>query len=356
MQQMRNAKYLLKMTALPLAVLLCSLFLLYAPAASANARKPGEPLIRVFLEWFQSPSLNMRLGAYFLSAGLPERPEHTKILRERIAGAEPLERIVALYALAVMTRAPEDIDAFLEAFPKNCSLLYDLLDAEAALSATLNTGMADFLLLLVHEPHTRDKALPPLARIACASPANEFMNAYVSDPFVRDFLDSKGGCVQTSCPDYTAKDFSSGPLCVDSIHTLIKRPDLVTRTTAILMTRRLFDRDSIRNALNEAFNPQGEASWQPLEKLLAENAAVFYLRSNLEDFFARLPNNAESMEKLLRLEKELYRPPLNGIVSDVLRMGSDPRARELLRTVLRDMRSYLETIEIYRIQHSLQGE
>lgn len=356
MQQMRKAKYLLKKTVLPLAVLLWSLFVFHGPAASADARKPGEPLTSAFSEWFQAPSLNMRLGAYFLSAGLPERPEHTKILRERIAGAEPLERTVILYALAVMTRAPEDIDAFLEAFPKDCSLLYDLLDAESALSSTLNTGMADFLLLLVHEPHTRGKALPPLARIICSSPANEFMNTYVSDPFVRDFLDSNGGCVQTSCPDYTAKDFDSGPLCVDSIHTLIESPDLVTRTTAILMTRRLFDRDSIRKALNEAFSPQEEAFWQPQEKLLAENAAAFYLRSNLEDFFARLPHNAESMEKLLRLEKELYRPPLNGIASDVLRMGADPRARELLGMVLRDMRSYLEAIEIYRMQHSLQGE
>ena len=129
-------------------------------AWAAQPARPGEPLARAFSELFQDPERNTRLEACFLSVGLPERPEHVRILRHNLANAGPVERIVTLYALAAMTRAPGDVDAFLDALPEQPQLFLDVGSAEWDLALNLGTGMADFLLLLVHEPRTRDRALP----------------------------------------------------------------------------------------------------------------------------------------------------------------------------------------------------
>ncbi len=95
-------------------------------AWAAQPARPGEPLARAFSELFQDADRITRLEACFLSVGLPERPEHVRILRQNLSTDDPLERIVTLYALAAMTRAPEDVDAFLAAFPVDPGLFLTL--------------------------------------------------------------------------------------------------------------------------------------------------------------------------------------------------------------------------------------
>ena len=53
-------------------------------AWAAQPARPGEPLARAFSELFQDPERNTRLEACFLSVGLPERPEHVRILRHNL--------------------------------------------------------------------------------------------------------------------------------------------------------------------------------------------------------------------------------------------------------------------------------
>jgi hypothetical protein len=344
--ELKTAPRLPRNTALFLAALLASLALIHGLLPPAQARKPGEPLISAFSEWFQSPCRNTRLEAYFLSAGLPERPEYTKILRKRLAEADPLERVVILYALAVMTRKPEDIDAFLIAFPVDCAQLYVFLDAEYYLSATINTGVADFLLLLVHEPRTRGKALPRLARIACVSAGNELMNTYFEDPYVAEYVQNNRDNLSWPCPEYVKPEFVSDNYFVKVITDLLQSRDMDSKTVAVLMIRRIFDRMEITNT----YESLDSGTFPPEEKLLVDHVI------NYDTFLAQFPKRTGEIQKLLQEEKRLYRPPLSGIVGRLWDDRADKTAKSALQTVLRHGSGYLEECERYYITRLLQGE
>lgn len=79
-----------------------------------------------------------RLEACFLSVGLPERPEHVRILRQNLSTDDPLERIVTLYALAAMTRAPKDVDALSGCFSRGPRTVFDV--ARCGMAAFRHAG------------------------------------------------------------------------------------------------------------------------------------------------------------------------------------------------------------------------
>lgn len=85
--------------------------------ANAQGQKPGHELIQTLFELYSHPDYKVRQQAYFVSAGLPPYPELTAKLRALHQKADAPERAVIRYALAVITRSPEDIEAFLHDFP-----------------------------------------------------------------------------------------------------------------------------------------------------------------------------------------------------------------------------------------------
>ena len=97
-----------------------------SPLTQYPAPTPNESLLHTFIELFGDSDLSTRLEAYFLSVGLPDQSELAQILRRRSTEAEPLERIVAVYALAAMTREAGDIGAFLDALPTEPQLFLSL--------------------------------------------------------------------------------------------------------------------------------------------------------------------------------------------------------------------------------------
>jgi hypothetical protein len=282
------------------------------PSGRNIAAPPAEPVTRAFMALLEDANPSTRLDACFLSVGLPEKPELAYILRSRLAGATPppagaLERVVALYALAAMTRAPEDIDAFLDAFPGEPQLFFDLMEAEWELSGTFNAGMADFLLLLAYEPRTRDKALGHLARIVRNMPGElESMNVYFNDPLARPYLDAHWdeARLDDALWDAHAVDFidrrTSG--CAAEIAALIRDGDSAAKTTALLMTNRMW-------------MPEDLAELRRNRRELPADSIYGYLLDFDPESFATLhASDPGLIAGLLHAEKALYRPPLKGIV------------------------------------------
>lgn len=358
--------------------ILCLVVLLLAGAASpAEAQDSREDSVaRVFVALLESREPATRLEACFLAAGLPERPEIVRVLRRRLTDAQPLERVVTLYALAAMTRSAGDCDAFLDAFPTEPQLFFDLLDTEWNLVATFNTGLADFLLLLACEPRTRQKALPHLGRLLVNMPAGvEGRGELLLDPLVRGYLAGKEDHLKLDGSLWrkaAAPDFSRQDVVTEKILSLARSDVPEVGVTAVLLAHRMF----LSRELIQATDTVRQAL--PEHSLWREFFQIFYM--DAEDVDTLLAFDPGRFVALLRLERSLYRPPLRGVVDAVWRiLQSDAAMREqkeqgwsgserhrildaaerarlaaFLEAVLRDGGEYLEVCEQARFLRYVQ--
>jgi hypothetical protein len=308
-----------------------------------------EPLVHAFIELFEDANLETRMEAYFLSVGLPDIPELERILRQRRNSPDQFERIIASYALAAMTREPRDIDAFLDIFPDEPLLFLDIMDAEWTLSGTFNTGMADFLLLLAYEPRTREKALPHLARIICNMPGElESMNTYFADPLVRTYIDRHLDDARLDDKWFNADSvctFGRTDMCKNKLTFLIQHADMASKITAMMMTRRMWLSDNLLKIIRTFQNPPHDSIYR----------YFLMFDDDVESFSRQLCMDKNMLICILYAEKELYRPPLRGIVGTLWHQQSfdDQNRRHILR-ILKDTQQYgktwLEICEEYRLR------
>lgn len=305
---------------------------------------------RVFSELFEDADQETRMEAYFLSVGLPDMPELERILRQqRENGSDPLERIVVSYALAAMTRNQQDIDVFLDDFPNEPQLFVDLMKAEWAVSGTFNTGMADFLLLLAYEPQTREKALPHLARIARNMPGElESMGRYFEDPLARPYIDDHLDDAALDLTLYNADNghnFVRKGRCGEKIGYLIQNGDPASKTTALLMMRRMWIPENLIEIRRKFY--------ELLHELPTDPAYRYLLRFDSDvAFFSNF--SAKDIVCLLQAEKKLYCPPLRGIVGELWgSLPSDDKKSARILKILGEIRKYgkdlLEICEVNRL-------
>lgn len=322
-------------------------------ACSLSVRRDAIPesdgfLLRAFIELFEDKNQVTRMEAYFISVGLPDMPELEQILRQRQNNSDQLEQIIASYALAVMTRDHQDINAFLDVFPDEPQLFTDLMETEWALSGTFNTGMADFLLLLAYEPRTREKALPHLARIICNMPGElESMGQYFKDPLVHAYIDkhwqdARRDDILNADP---VRAFNRTERCEEKLAFLIQHGDMASKITAMLMTRRIWIPDNLMKIIRNFQELPHDSIYNQLLNL---DFNVEFLGNML----LMAPNN--TLPNLLDAEKKLYRPPLKGIVGTLLhRLSFDDKNSAQILKILEAIRQYgidwLEVCEIHRI-------
>ena len=300
--------------AVCLAVLLLSGLGAACPARAAQAADTS--LAGAFARLLEDPSLSTRLQACFLAAGLPEAPELVDSLRRRSRDAtDAMERIAVLYALATTTRDAGDCEAFLAAFPAEPQLFFDLMEAEWALArGTLNTGFADFLLLLAYEPATRQKALPHVARIACNMPGElESMGRYWKDPLVGPYARKHYKSLRLDDSGLKSlRDLPEPSTCADTLTAFLRHGSEAEKTAAWLMTgSRMGMSDA---ALHKAWKAFGER-----EEGKQDIHACFLLSDWPDDeaFVARLAAEPELLQTILRAEKGLYHPPLQGFLESL---------------------------------------
>ena len=300
--------------AVCLAVLLLSGLGAACPARAAQAADTS--LAGAFARLLEDPSLSTRLQACFLAAGLPEAPELVDSLRRRSRDAtDAMERIAVLYALATTTRDAGDCEAFLAAFPTEPQLFFDLMEAEWALArGTFNTGFADFLLLLAYEPATRQKALPHVARIACNMPGElESMGRYWKDPLVGPYARKHYKSLRLDDSGLKSlRDLPEPSTCADTLTAFLRHGSEAEKTAAWLMTgSRMGMSDP---ALHKAWKAFGER-----EEGKQDIHAGFLLSDWPDDeaFVARLAAEPELLQTILRAEKGLYHPPLQGFLESL---------------------------------------
>lgn len=300
--------------AVCLAVLLLSGLGAACPARAAQAADTS--LAGAFARLLEDPSLSTRLQACFLAAGLPEAPELVDSLRRRSRDAtDATERIAVLYALATTTRDAGDCEAFLAAFPAEPQLFFDLMEAEWALArGTFNTGFADFLLLLAYEPATRQKALPHVARIACNMPGElESMGRYWKDPLVGPYARKHYKSLRLDDSGLKSlRDLPEPSTCADTLTAFLRHGSEAEKTAAWLMTgSRMGMSDP---ALHKAWKAFGER-----EEGKQDIHACFLLSDWPDDeaFVARLAAEPELLQTILRAEKGLYHPPLQGFLESL---------------------------------------
>lgn len=300
--------------AVCLAVLLLSGLGAACPARAAQAADTS--LAGAFSRLLEDPSLSTRLQACFLAAGLPEAPELVDSLRRRSRdAADEMERIAVLYALATTTRDAEDCEAFLAAFPTEPQLFFDLMEAEWALArGTFNTGFADFLLLLAYEPATRQKALPHVARIACNMPGElESMGRYWQDPLVGPYARTHYESLRLDDSGLKSlRDLPEPSTCADTLTAFLRHGSEAEKVTAWLMTgSRMGMSDA---ALHKAWKAFGER-----EEGKQDIHACFLLSDWPDDeaFVARLAAEPDLLQTILRAEKGLYHPPLQGFLESL---------------------------------------
>ena len=300
--------------AVCLAVLLLSGLGAACPARAAQAADTS--LAGAFARLLEDPSLSTRLQACFLAAGLPEAPELVDSLRRRSRDAtDATERIAVLYALATTTRDAGDCEAFLAAFPAEPQLFFDLMEAEWALArGTFNTGFADFLLLLAYEPATRQKALPHVARLACNMPGElESMGRYWKDPLVGPYARKHYKSLRLDDSGLKSlRDLPEPSTCADTLTAFLRHGSEAEKTAAWLMTgSRMGMSDP---ALHKAWKAFGER-----EEGKQDIHACFLLSDWPDDeaFVARLAAEPELLQTILRAEKGLYHPPLQGFLESL---------------------------------------
>lgn len=300
--------------AICLAVLLLSGLGAACPARAAQAADTS--LAGAFARLLEDPSLSTRLQACFLAAGLPEAPELVDSLRRRSRDAtDAMERIAVLYALAATTRDAGDCEAFLAAFPTEPQLFFDLMEAEWALArGTFNTGFADFLLLLAYEPATRQKALPHVARIACNMPGElESMGRYWKDPLVGPYARKHYKSLRLDDSGLKSlRDLPEPSTCADTLTAFLRHGSEAEKTAAWLMTgSRMGMSDP---ALHKAWKAFGER-----EEGKQDIHACFLLSDWPDDeaFVARLAAEPDLLQTILRAEKGLYHPPLQGFLESL---------------------------------------
>lgn len=300
--------------AVCLAVLLLSGLGAACPARAEQAADTS--LAGAFARLLEDPSLSTRLQACFLVAGLPEAPELVDSLRRRSRDAtDAMERIAVLYALATTTRDAGDCEAFLAAFPTEPQLFFDLMEAEWALArGTFNTGFADFLLLLAYEPATRQKALPHVARIACNMPGElESMGRYWKDPLVGPYARKHYKSLRLDDSGLKSlRDLPEPSTCADTLTAFLRHGSEAEKTAAWLMTgSRMGMSDA---ALYKAWKAFGER-----EEGKQDIHACFLLSDWPDDeaFVARLAAEPELLQTILRAEKGLYHPPLQGFLESL---------------------------------------
>ena len=300
--------------AVCLAVLLLSGLGAACPARAAQAADTS--LAGAFARLLEDPSLSTRLQACFLAAGLPEAPELVDSLRRRSRDAtDATERIAVLYALATTTRDAGDCEAFLAAFPAEPQLFFDLMEAEWALArGTFNTGFADFLLSLAYEPATRQKALPHVARIACNMPGElESMGRYWKDPLVGPYARKHYKSLRLDDSGLKSlRDLPEPSTCADTLTAFLRHGSEAEKTAAWLMTgSRMGMSDP---ALHKAWKAFGER-----EEGKQDIHACFLLSDWPDDeaFVARLAAEPELLQTILRAEKGLYHPPLQGFLESL---------------------------------------
>lgn len=300
--------------AVCLAVLLLSGLGAACPARAAQAADTS--LAGAFARLLEDPSLSTRLQACFLAAGLPEAPELVDSLRRRSRDAtDATERIAVLYALATTTRDAGDCEAFLAAFPTEPQLFFDLMEAEWALArGTFNTGFADFLLLLAYEPATRQKALPHVARIACNMPGElESMGRYWKDPLVGPYARKHYKSLRLDDSGLKSlRDLPEPSTCADTLTAFLRHGSEAEKTAAWLMTgSRMGMSDPALHKAWKAFGERVEGK---------QDIHACFLLSDWPDdeaFVARLAAEPELLQTILRAEKGLYHPPLQGFLESL---------------------------------------
>lgn len=303
-----------------------------------GASTSATPFVRAFTERMRSPDRAARLEAYFRSVGLPALPEYVGILRQALVDGDALERLTALYALAAMTRHPDDIDAFLNAFPTDPELFSRFFYAEWDLSGTQNTGVANFLLLLVYERRTQERALPCLARLAYTNvcgPA-EFLAPYREDPLVAEYMAGHKESLLARPPDDRTKELRPLTDWDEFMLPLIRSDNLLTAATAVLMEA-------------TSLCPEKSPEVLRLQGALFEPLVVrFFDRPRFVEIF---PFTAKELADLLSVEKQVYRPPLKGVAAFLVTSGAD---RSQLQALLAYGRDFLEEYELQRLKSILK--
>ena len=190
---------------------------------------------------------------------------------------------------------------------------------------SLNTGLADFLLVLACEPRTRQKALPHLGRLLVNMPAGvEGRGELLLDPLVRGYLAGKEDHLKLDGSLWrkaAAPDFSRQDVVTEKIFSLARSDVPEVGITAVLLAHRMFLSRELIQATDHVRQTLPESS------LWREFFQIFYM--DAEDVDTLLAFDPGKFVALLRLERSLYRPPLRGVVDAVWRiLQSDAAMRE----------------------------
>jgi hypothetical protein len=313
--------------------------------SKSEAPETGKQLLHAFIDLYEDADQATRMEAYFLSSGLPRIPDLEWILRQRLDNSDMLEKVVALYALAAMTRNHQDIEAFLDAFPTEPQLFVDVMQTEWTLSGTFHTGMADFLLLLAYEQRSREKALPHLARIILNMPGElESMGTYFKDPLIRAYIDKHSEEAWTWRNFENLRAFSSTGKCEEKIGNLIQHGDPASKTTAVLMTQRMWISDNLLEKIKNYHELPTDTMYSYL--------LTFY--GDDESFSGLLFTAPETVVRLADAEKKLYSPPLRGIVGTLWHRAFHAESNRvqilrILRDILHFAKGSLENCEVDRL-------
>lgn len=151
-------------------------------ATPAEKLKPGHELVQAFLQFYDHPDYQVRRQAYLLSGGLPPYAPLLKKLRQQRVRAPEGERGLIAFALAGMTREPEDIEDFLQSFPlKTC--VYNKYFFAHGEWVWLMYPMQYFLRDLAYEERWRDRAAYR-AWVLFLGPDNIHSAGPVNDPLL----------------------------------------------------------------------------------------------------------------------------------------------------------------------------
>jgi hypothetical protein len=302
-----------------------------APQAPPSANKPGAELVQTMLSLYRDKRPEVRMEALFASAGLAPYPELVEHLRAGLATAGAAERFILRYVLATMTRASEDIEAFLDAFPADACAVYEAMLMEYALR---HREIADFLLTLAYENEVwRKKALPRLRTILVNLP-DLYWGEYEMDPLRRrdNTLDESyelPGCEQDVKVPEEPTEAPAAPIAA-----LLASKDDVTRLTALLMRNNVY---GLRAGHEEAaaFADYGQRDMTPPERVFFAFCTHHDDRPNphavdaeaekmaIMRYVPAFPDTPQAMEDVLGLEARTYRAPRRGLFDTLLYMAKD---------------------------------
>jgi hypothetical protein len=319
-----------------------------APQAAQSAGKPGAELVQTMLSLYRDERQHVRMQALYLSAGLAPHQELVSELRERRTQADPAEKFAISYALAAMTYAPEDIKAFLQAFPGDgCTHYKAILYGWDFLM--LGTGLPRFLLMLAYENTYREQALQRFMTVTAAWEPPLYAGGDVPrhDPLVGAYEDKHPDVdwYPPDCEEDLSKAWYNRPnALLDPIRKLLKSEDDISRISALLMAEFAFaDENDVRQ---EEFDIYAKRTMTKNERILFDNVVKY----NGEDekswshYVSAFPESKKEILDLLEFEKNLYKMPGECIVSELMilvRNKKDSDAAKKLTKVMQYGKKYL---------------